>query len=101
MKVSSPRLPAPKSRGLRSRRDPGLRIGRTWGRTGIPRLAALAAGMPDLYSLVHREAGPLATFTTREEADLELLSVLDDEPGWVGDLAIETFELDVTGASSD
>jgi len=30
----------------------------------------------DLYSLVHREAGPVSTFTTREEAEAELAAVL-------------------------
>ena len=49
--------------------------------------------MADLYSLMHREAGPLATFTTRAEAKAELAAVLDDEPTWVDDLGVEPFEL--------
>ncbi len=28
--------------------------------------------MPDLWSLVHREFGPISTFLTREEAEREL-----------------------------
>jgi hypothetical protein len=30
--------------------------------------------------LVHAEAGPLATFTTREDAEAERAAVLRDEP---------------------
>ena len=52
--------------------------------------------MADLYSLVHRDAGPIATFTKREEAEAELAAVLEDEPGWVDDLWVEPFELVVT-----
>ena len=37
---------------------------------------------PDLYSLMHREAGPLATFTTPAEAEAELEAVVEDEPAW-------------------
>ena len=37
----------------------------------------------DLFSLVHREAGPVSTFTTREEANDELEAVLRDEPTWL------------------
>ena len=39
-----------------------------------------------LYSLVHVEAGPVATFLTREEAEEELQAVLRDKPAWKGDL---------------
>ena len=49
--------------------------------------------MADLYSLVHREAGPVSTFTTREEAEAELAAVLEDEPRWVAYLWIEPFTL--------
>lgn len=49
--------------------------------------------MADLYSLVHSEAGPLSTFTTREEAEAELAAVLEDEPDWLPDLWVEPFEL--------
>ena len=34
--------------------------------------------MADLYSLMHREAGPLATSTTPAEAEAELEAVLED-----------------------
>jgi hypothetical protein len=44
---------------------------------------------------VHRDAGPLARFTTREEAEAERDAVLADEPNWTGDLRIETFSFDV------
>ena len=49
--------------------------------------------MADLYSLMHREAGPLATFTTPAEAEEELAAVLEDEPDWRPDLWVEPFEL--------
>lgn len=49
--------------------------------------------MADLYSLVHREAGPLSTFTTLEEAEAELAAVLEDEPGWLPELWVEPFVL--------
>jgi hypothetical protein len=52
--------------------------------------------MADLYSLMHREAGPVSTFTTLGEAEAELEAVLEDEPGWVDDLWVEPFELVVT-----
>ncbi len=35
--------------------------------------------MADLYSLVHRDTGPVSTFLTREEAEAELEAVLEDE----------------------
>jgi hypothetical protein len=46
-----------------------------------------------LYSLVHGDAGPVATFTTEAEAQRELEAVLRDEPDWIEDLSIEPFEL--------
>ena len=49
--------------------------------------------MADLYSLVHREAGPVATFTTVAEAEAELKAVLEDEPAWRPDLWVEPFEV--------
>ncbi len=45
--------------------------------------------MPDLYSIVHRECGPVSTFLTLHEAERELADVLADEPTWVGDLWVE------------
>ncbi len=49
--------------------------------------------MADLYSLRHREVGPLATFTTYEDAERELEDMLQEEPTWSVDLWIEPFEL--------
>jgi len=49
--------------------------------------------MADLYSLMHREAGPVSTFTTREEAKDELEAVLRDEPTWLTRVWIEPFTL--------
>ena len=49
--------------------------------------------MADLYVLVHREAGPDSTFTTRVEAEAELAAVLEDEPDWRPDLWVESFQL--------
>jgi len=46
--------------------------------------------------LVHREAGPVSTFTTRDEAEAELAAVLEDEPDWRPDLWVEPFRLVVT-----
>ena len=52
--------------------------------------------MTDLYSLVHREHGPVSTHTTLEEAEKDLAAVLEDEPDWTSDLSIEAFELVVS-----
>ena len=49
--------------------------------------------MAVLCSPVHRDAGPLATFTTWQDAVEELRDVLSDEPAWSGELWIEPFEL--------
>ena len=49
--------------------------------------------MADLYAVVHRDAGPVASFTTWPEADEERQRMLDDEPGWVDDLWIEEFRV--------
>jgi len=54
----------------------------------------------DLYSLVHREAGPVSTFPTREEAEAELAAVLEDEPEWRPDLWVEPFVLVVAERAS-
>jgi hypothetical protein len=45
--------------------------------------------MPDLWSLVHRELGPICTLLTREEAEKELENVLRDEPDWADTLSVE------------
>ena len=47
--------------------------------------------MPDLWSLVHREYGPIQTFLTREEAERTLEDMLRDEPGWAEKLSVEPF----------
>ncbi len=49
--------------------------------------------MADFYTVVHREVGPLATFTSYDEAVLELERVFWEEPTWLPDLWIEPFEL--------
>ena len=46
-----------------------------------------------LHTLVHADAGPLASCLTRQEAEAERAAVLRDEPSWAGDLSIETFSL--------
>lgn len=43
------------------------------------------------------EAGPLATFMTKAEAEAALEAVLEDEPAWVGDVWVEPFEFGVAG----
>lgn len=52
-----------------------------------------ASGMEIMYSLVHCEAGPLATFLTKQEASRALLAALRDEPSLRGDLVVEVFTL--------
>jgi hypothetical protein len=47
----------------------------------------------DLFTLREVEAGPLSTFTSREEAEEELAAILRDEPDWLGDVWVESFEL--------
>ncbi len=49
--------------------------------------------MADLYTVVHRDTGPVSTFTTREDAEEELDDMLAGEPTWADDLWIESFEL--------
>ncbi len=46
--------------------------------------------MADLYSVMHREVGPLATFTSYEDAERELERVFGDEPTWLRDLLDRT-----------
>ena len=46
-----------------------------------------------IYSLVHREAGPLATFLTKHEANWTIIEALRDEPSLRGSIAVETFQL--------
>ena len=53
--------------------------------------------VPELHSIVHREAGPVATFLTRDEAEEELKAIVLDEPDWAPDLWIELFNLIVIG----
>jgi hypothetical protein len=42
---------------------------------------------------MHREAGPVATFTTLNEAKDELEALLRDEPTWLTRVWIEPFTL--------
>ena len=49
--------------------------------------------MADFYVLVHPDAGPLATFLTREEADEAVEAVFGDESGWVRELWVEPFNV--------
>jgi hypothetical protein len=53
-----------------------------------------------LYSLVHREEGPISTYLTKAKAERELEAVLRDEPDWADDLYIEPFEF-VDAADAD
>lgn len=52
--------------------------------------------MRDLYSVVHRECGPVSTFVTLREAERELAHMLADEPAWAGELWVEPFTVEVT-----
>jgi hypothetical protein len=45
----------------------------------------------DLYSLVHEDGGPVATFTRIDDAVRELYAVLRDEPTWITRMWIEPF----------
>ena len=58
-----------------------------------PASRAPVTDMADLYSVMHRRAGPVATFTTYEAAELELEDLLHEEPTWIAELWIEPFEL--------
>lgn len=77
------------SQGRSGLSNPGsCRLTRTSARCGI--VAAL-------YSLVHREEGPIATFTPLDEAEAELRAVLEDEPDSLLDLWVEPSEFVVKG----
>ncbi len=52
--------------------------------------------MADLYTVMHREVGPVAAFVTWDEAVAELERVFGDEPTWLRDLWIEPFDVLVT-----
>lgn len=52
--------------------------------------------MTALWSLVHRDHGPISTFLTRGDAEAELTAVIEDEPTWVNDVKVERFELAVS-----
>jgi hypothetical protein len=61
-------------------------------------IGRLDAAVGELYSLVHREDGPLRTFATakwtrRSWNEEELERVFGDEPAWVGTMRVESFEL--------
>jgi hypothetical protein len=49
----------------------------------------------DLWSVVHREFGPICTLLTREEAERELEGMLRDEPDWADKLGVEPFSFRV------
>ena len=49
--------------------------------------------MADFYVLVHPDAGPLATFLTREEADEAVEEVFGDESRSVSELWVEPFDV--------
>ena len=56
-------------------------------------MAQAGTGHADLYSLVHREYGPISTSETRTKAEEDLAAVLADEPGWEPDLSVEVFQV--------
>ena len=47
--------------------------------------------MGDRFALIHRDAGPVATFVTQAEAERELTAMLRDEPSWKGAAWVEPF----------
>ena len=49
----------------------------------------------DLWSVMHRELGPVCTLLTRKEAELALAEMLRDEPGWADELSVEPFSFRV------
>jgi hypothetical protein len=49
----------------------------------------------DLWSVVHREFGPICTLLTRKEAEQALEEMLRDEPGWADKLSVEPFSFRV------
>ena len=65
------------------------RLGTDWARRYDRAVA-------DLYSLVHRDFGPISTYTTLAEAEDELAAVREDESDWLPDLGVEPFVLDVS-----
>ena len=66
--------------GTGVRREPASRLEAVCRRFGTDWARRYDRAVADLYSLVHREAGPVSTFLTREEAEAELEAVLEDEP---------------------
>lgn len=51
--------------------------------------------MPKMWVLTHREAGPVHTFMSREEAESVRQAVVADEPEWEDLVRIEPFDLRV------
>jgi hypothetical protein len=83
-------------------REPDLRkvTGRPERRRHVPRRSAPPVRDPaDLYSVMHREVGPLATFTSYEDAEREVERAFGDAPTSIRDLSIEPFELVVAEPS--
>jgi hypothetical protein len=58
-------------------------------------------GMGVLFTLVHRERGPLATFDTPAEAAQEMVRVVQGEPEWLHDLRIERREFKAAATGLD
>jgi hypothetical protein len=52
---------------------------------------------PALWVLAHRHLGPLTTYRTQADALADLVRLFDDNPGWVGELWVEPFEVVVAG----
>ncbi len=51
--------------------------------------------MPKMWVLTHREAGPVQTFMSRDEAESVCQAVIADEPEWEDLVRIEPFDLRV------
>ena len=49
--------------------------------------------MDVFYSVVHREAGQLVTYLTKQEADRALIDAVGGEPSFRPEYAIEMFTL--------
>ena len=56
--------------------------------------------VPDLYALVHREAGPVKTYLNIYDAMKAMQEVLRDEPDWWQDVWAEPFHFVVEEPSA-
>ena len=80
------------------------RLAELLDRRGLERAAELliAFTRSGVDALVHRDAGPLATFDTAFEAGKEMVRVLQDEPDWRHELMFERREFAaLTGSRHD